>query len=104
MYTLIYVLSSLFVIAVVLAALLPERTQFLLEYLGLWEYFNSIKGPQLNKILRTIGQMLLVIAAALIYGVIKKGLNTMWLLPALQGIVFGVILWFVGFSSKGEKN
>lgn len=104
MYTLIYVLSSLFVIAVVLAVWLPGPTRLLLEFLGLWDFVNSIKGPQLMKILRVLGQVLLVIAALLIYGVIKGRLNSLWLLPALQAIFFGIALWFIGHPTREEKK
>lgn len=96
----IYLLSTFLIVGFVLAALLPERARWLLESLGLWETVQSIDGAMMQRWMRWLGQLLVLMALILAISVMAGYHPKIWFMPAVQALFFGSILWWLGKPAR----
>ncbi|APZ43828.1 hypothetical protein BW247_12620 [Acidihalobacter ferrooxydans] len=92
-----HVFGAVIGLAVVFAALMPDKARNLLDSVGLRTYFERL-GAQ--RLLRISGKFLLALAAGMALSAWTGHLSKGWFIPAAQIAFFGLILWFIARRVK----
>lgn len=99
----LYLLNTLFVLGIVLALWFPAETRRILTRLGLWDWIQGIDREVFSRWVERAGIFLMIAALALFVSIAMGGHPWDWILPAGEGLFFGVALWLAGFWSRPKS-